>query len=43
MSKVKRRLEKINDAMEDIEFILDQVDFKVTKIKKIVIKLLEQY
>ena len=31
MSKVSRRLQNINDAMEDIAFILDEVDFKVTK------------
>ena len=31
MSKAKRRLQKINDSIEDIEFILHKVDFKVTK------------
>ena len=31
MSKGKRRLQKIENSLEDIEFILDGVDFKITK------------
>ncbi len=31
MSKAKRRLQKIKKSLEDIEFILNEVDFKVTK------------
>jgi uncharacterized protein with HEPN domain len=31
MSKAIRRLEKINSSLEDIDFILTQNDFKVTK------------
>ncbi len=31
MSKARWRLQKINDAIGDIAFILNQVDFKVTR------------
>lgn len=31
MSKALRRLRKIKETIEDIEFILEEVDFKVTK------------
>jgi len=31
MSKVQRRLQKINEFIEDIEFILNEADFKVTR------------
>ena len=31
MSKAKQRLLKIKESLEDIEFILDEFDFKITQ------------
>ena len=53
MSKAKQRLLKIKESLEDIEFILDEFDFKITQavenrilkpaIRMHIIKIAEQF